>query len=214
MNPAKAHVKAIVAEEFGRHIEEMSEKAVERVHVHNGAVEAFRLGAKRAGELGEHIDKDVKEGIIDEFVGEPLKVAAYAKKYLKRAVGALDNLATAAQIAIHVAEGRAIGLKDANKYVNGIWKEEREKLEAFNRALANDETIDLRGDSVPPAFDGHPGLSLKAQRQAEERLSEEPRAQPPKPESKKTPAKKAPAKKSSKPQTKVAEKARAKAKGK
>lgn len=166
MNPAKAQIKTIVAEEFGRHIEKMGEKAGEKVLAHKGGKEAFELGAKRVGELAEHIDKDIEEGVINEFVGEPLKVAAYAKRYLKRAMGALDNLATAAQIAIYKTEGQQIGLNDANTYINKQWQEEKAKLEALQKGI---EDGSIRPDDGPPPRgpDGHPGPSLKSQRQAE-----------------------------------------------
>jgi hypothetical protein len=174
MNPAKTHIKTIMAEEFGRHIEKMGEKAGEKVHSHKGGKDAFVLAAQRVAQLAEHIDKDMEEGVIEEYVGEPLKVAAYVKRYLKRAVGLLDNLATAAEIATHTAQGRAIGLKDANEYVNGVWKEEMTKLDAFKAALAEDESVGLDEGPPPSSSDGHPGPSLKAQRQAE---SEEPKAE-------------------------------------
>ena len=199
MNPAKTHIKTIMAEEFGRHIEEMGDKALTRVHSHKGGKDAFVMAAQRVGQLGEHIDKDLAEGVIDEYVGEPLKVAAYAKRYLKRAVGALDNLATAAEIAVHVAEGRAKGLNDATEYVQGVFKAELEKLEAFKKALAEDESAGLSLVDSPPASgaDGHPGPSLKSQRQEEL----------PGALTKKAPKKKAPAKRTPK-------KASIKAKGK
>jgi len=154
MNPAKAQIKTIMAEEFGRHIEEMGDKARAQVHGHRGGKDAFILAAQRVGQLAAHIDKDLEEGVIDEYVGEPLKVAAYAKRYLKRAVGAIDNLATAAEIATHVSEGRAKGLDDATGYVNGVFKAEMSKLEALKASIEED-------GRVP---DAHPGPSLKAQR--------------------------------------------------
>lgn len=202
MNPAKSHVKTIVTEELGRHIEEMCEKASERVHVHSGGKEAFKLGAQRVGELAEHIDKDIQEGVIDEFVGEPLKVASYAKRYLKRAVGALDNLATAAEIAVHVANGRVIGLKDSAEYVGGVWKEEKAKLDAYAEAISEGkDEIDGR------SLDGHPGLSLKSQRLDEE--AEKPKEPEPPKELLKKAKPKIP-----KPQTKAAVRARPKVDGK
>lgn len=168
MNPAKSNMKALLAEEFGRHVEKMGEKVHDQIHAHKGGKEAFVLGAQRVGKLAAHIDKDIEEGVIDEFIGEPLKVAAYAKRYLKRAVGALDNLATAAEIAVYKAEGREIGLKDANDYINGQWKEEMAKLDALKKAIESGEDVRVDGGPAPRGLDGHPGPSLKTQRQAEE----------------------------------------------
>jgi len=179
MNPAKTQIKSVVAEEFGRHIEEMGDKARAQVHGHKGGKDAFILAAQRVGQLAAHIDKDLKEGVIDEYVGEPLKVATYAKRYLKRAVGALDNLATAAEIATHVSEGRAKGLDDATGYINGVFKAEMSKLEAFKALVAED-------GRVP---DAHPGPSLKAQRQE-------------KPKTKRAPVKKAASKRTKKAKAK------------
>ena len=163
MNPAKAQFKADLAESFGREFEKMEDKAEKSIYLQEGARDALSLAAKRIGELGEHIDKEVEEGALEEVMGEPLKILAYVKKWLKRAVGSVDNLATTAEVARIEATGRMKGLEAAKKYTLNVWMEEHKKLEAYVEAMKEgDGEIDGR------ALDGHPGPSLKSQRLAED----------------------------------------------
>jgi hypothetical protein len=161
MNPLKAEVKILTAESIGRKMEEMQEESLKQQRLQQGAKEALEFAAKRTSELAAHVDKDLQEGKLDDIIGEPLKVADYAKQYIRRCVGALDNLATQAEVARLGAIGRHKAFGDAAKYVSGVWKEEKEKLESFAEALASGE---VRIDEDGPSPTGHPGPTLKSQR--------------------------------------------------
>jgi hypothetical protein len=162
MNPVKSQVKMVVAEELGRRFEEDAGAAHDSMCEHKGGKSAFMHAAKKISELGEHVDKDLKEGRIEEVVGEPLKIVAYVKQYIKRCVGVCDNLATAAEVAIHRTTGKELGLMDAAKLALKMRDEERNKLEEYVKALKEGGEVDGR------SIDGHPGPSLKSQRKAEE----------------------------------------------
>lgn len=210
MNPAKSQLKMLVAEELGRDYEKQAEATHEKMCEHRGGKAAFVHVAGKIGELGAHIDKDLEEGRIEEIVGEPLKVAAYAKQYIKRCIGVCDNLATAAEVAIHRHTGKEIGLMDAAKRALKMRDEESNKLDAYQKALEEGGGNDVDGRAL-----GHPGPTLKSQRLAEDRGEPaaneeppgEPKEEPPEePEAKQPKPKKSTTKK--KPTTKKADPAK------
>lgn len=163
MSPEKAKIKAIVAEELGRDIEELANLAHDKVFKHQGGKDAFELGAAKVSGLAAHVDKDLEMGVIAEVEGEPLKIANYVKRYIKRCVGVLDNLATAAEIATHQMTGREQGLRAAAQISLKMVNEEVTKLEALSNASESD--VDGRGRHREK--DGSPAPTLKSQRGAD-----------------------------------------------
>lgn len=172
MNPAKSQVKAGVYEELGREYEEREKATTVESHQQHGARDGLKLAAGRVGELGNHVAEEMKEGVIEGLAGEPLKIEAYVMKWIKRAVGVCDNLATTAEVARINAVGKAKGLEMAKEHAFKLWKQESAQLSAYAKALEEGRLEE--GD------DGHPGESLKAQRQAEDaEKPEEPRKEEP-----------------------------------
>ena len=192
MNPSKSQIKAVVYDEVGREFEKREGDALKDSERQHGARDALKLAAQRVGELGNHIREEMKEGVIEELAGDPLKVEAYAMKWLKRAVGVCDNLATTAEVARVHATGRAKGLADAKEHALKLLRAENSVMEAYRKAMESPDGEDLDGRSL----DGHPGLPMKARRRAEDEADEvgkEPSEKPEKAKSKakaKTPAKK------------------------
>lgn len=192
MNPTKTKFKIDMAEDFGRKFEGMEEEAERSFYRQEGARDALKAAAQPIGQLMANIDDEVKEGALKEIAGEPLKVAEYAKRWLKRALGSIDSLATKAEVARVAAGGQRKGLEDAKKVAFKVWEEERNKLRAYLEAVEEDKPRDDGREA-----DGHPGPTLKSQRSTEENpLAKEPKNEPKKaPKKKATQAKKAPAKK-------------------
>jgi hypothetical protein len=119
--------------------------------------------------------------------GEPIEVAKYAKRWMKRAIGSIDSLATKAEASRIAATGQKKGLEDAARVAHKAWEEERNKLQAYMEALEEDKP---REDGRE--LDGHPGPTLKSKRQAEGQKEPEQEKEPEKVEKqKKAPAKKA-----------------------
>lgn len=168
MNPAKTKFKIDMAEEFGRKFEGMEEEAERSFYRQEGARDALKAAAPQISALMAHIDEEAKEGVLAEF-GEPLKVAAYAKKWLQRAIGSIDGMATKAEVARIAAGGTQDGLKRAKEYAHNVWKEEQTKLRAYLEALEEKFPEDEEAKSP----DGHPGPTLKSKRKAEEDVPKE-----------------------------------------
>jgi len=175
MNPVKTKFKIDMAEAFGRKFEGMEDEAEHSFYRQEGARDALKAVAPKIGELMAHIDEEIKSGALDE-IGEPLKVAAYAKKWLQRAIGSIDGLATQAEVARIGMGGKMKGLKDARQYAFNVWKEEQAKLQSYLNALEDDVLIE---DGKAP--DGHPGPTLKSKRRVEEPESKEPTSEEPTP---------------------------------
>lgn len=175
MNPTKSRFKIDMSESFGREYEKMEDEANNSFYRQEGARDALKAAAKEIDKMLSYIDKEAKSGKLDSFVGEPLMVAKYAKKWINTAIGSIDGFATKAEAARISFGGKRKGLEDAKDYAFKIWKEEREKLEAFNDAVRKlqEEAKDGGGEADLRSLDGHPGPSLKAQRQAEEAMEAE-----------------------------------------
>ena len=151
MNPAKAEVKILTTREIGNNVEDMCEAAEKAVHEYKGAEDGIKQSAKALTTLHAHIDKDIEEGKLDEVVGEPLKVAEYAKKYVTRCMGLLDNLATRAEYQKYKAQGKAEGLRSAVDSIKKVHDAEEIKLK--NYVLAVEQAIE---DGQSPEEVGRP----------------------------------------------------------
>lgn len=172
MNVSKAIVKVDIAKSLGAQYAEMVEAARADERRQEGARDALKLAAVRLGELGAHVDKDFEEGKISpEDLRDPKAIEAYIKRYVKRVVGVVDSLATAAEVARYRAAGRANGLEAAEDVVRKLGEGEAHKLQELERQLAAGEIdeADLDGREAPP--------SLKHQRQDEE-TQEKPKEPP------------------------------------
>lgn len=165
MNLDKSRMKIDMAKVLGAKFAEMSDATNADQFRQEGARDALKLTAKRVGDLGLHVDKDLEEGVLSASdLKDPKKVEIFIKRFIKRAVGVIDNLATTAEIARTLAAGRQKGLEAAEKVVQNIAESEVRRLEEIERQLKSGE---LTIEEVESG--GHPGLPLKYQREDEER---------------------------------------------
>jgi hypothetical protein len=167
MNPLKVQVKILTAEKLGRDIEGMIEGAHKRTFLQQGAKEGLELGSSKVSELMAHIDAELKEGVIGNLDG-PISIAEYVKRYIKRCVGVLDNLATQAEVSRLMFAGQEKAFKEANEHINKFWKEEKNKLESFLKDLEETNKEGGGGNGEVKYPDNHPGPSLKMQRTQDE----------------------------------------------
>lgn len=179
MNINKSEVKISLTKEFGKQFEEKKREAEKEQWALIGETRALKKVAKKVADLMPHVDKDLKEGKLDEILNEPLLVTKYAKKQYQHAIGVIDNLATQSEIAYHRAAGLEIGYRRSAEMVQRMHAEEMEKLEALQRAIEEGKVKLVGGELVFDEDDkprgvpsGHPGLPMK-----EKRLQEESEAQ-------------------------------------
>lgn len=164
MNLDKSRTKIDLTKVLGAQFANMSEEAGKDQLRQEAARDALKLAAQRVGELGLHVTKDLDEGVLSPSdLKDPKTVEIFIKKYIKRAVGVLDNLATSAEVARMIANGREKGVAAAEQVVRTMCEAEIAKLQEIERQLQAGE---LTVEEVRAG--GHPGLPLKYQRQDEE----------------------------------------------
>jgi len=187
MNVNKSMLKVDLAKSLGAQYSKMASVAEKDRLRQEGAVDALKEAAKAVGDLGLKLDRAFKDGeLTAEMLKDPKQVEIFIKKWNRRAVGAIDNLATAAGIAIQVAAGRMKGLQQAEAVVQKSAEEELAKLRELQRQI---ESGELKVEDVQ---DREAPLPLKYQREDEgvaevevEKVSKAKRAKPRKGSSKK-----------------------------
>ena len=155
-------VKVDLAKTLGAQYADMVEETEKGRLRQEGARDALKLAAQRVGDLGLHVDKDFEEGVLSASdLKDPKTVEVYIKRYIKRSIGVLDNLATTAEVAIQIASGRARGLKAAEGVVRSMGEGEVRKLTELQRQIDSGEISieDVQSSGAP--------LSLKHQREDE-----------------------------------------------
>ena len=162
MNVGKSMMKVDLAKTLGAQYAEMAQ-AVENDRLRQeGARDSLKLAAQRVGALGLQLDKALEDGELSAAnLKDPKQVEIFIKRWNKRAVGVLDNLATAAEIAIQIASGRAKGLKAAEEVVQKTAETELAMLRELQRQIdAGEATLEeAQGREAPQ--------SLKHQREDE-----------------------------------------------
>ena len=174
MNIQKSEVKIALTKEFGKKLDEKKQAAVKEQHAMAGEIRALRTVATKVADLMTHVDRDLKEGKINEILGEPMLVAKYAKKQYQHAIGVIDNLATQAEISAHRCAGLEIGFRQSCEFIEKMHAEELNKLESLRMAIDEgkvklvDGELVISGDEDTKGPGGHPGLPMKAKRQQED----------------------------------------------
>ena len=169
MNLDKSRTKIDLTKALGSQFADMGKEASRDQLRQEGARDALKFAAQRVGELGLHVVKDLEEGVLSPSdMKDPKLVEIFIKKYIKRATGVLDNLATTAEVARTIASGREKGIASAEEVVRRMCETEVKKLHEIERQLQTGEMTveELRGG-------GHPGLPLKYQREDEEAAAAE-----------------------------------------
>lgn len=161
MNVSKAIVKVDLAKSIGAKYASMTKEAENSRLRQEGARDAIKEAAKRVGDLGLQLDKAFEDGELPAAdLKDPKKIEIFIKRWNRRAVGVLDNLATTAEMARVQATGRVKGLQAAEEYVRKLAEAEVSRLEELQRQLDSGEVVLEDVESG-----GHPGLSLKHQRE-------------------------------------------------
>jgi len=198
MNVNKAIFKVDFSKSLGSKFAGMREAANRDLLRQEGARDALKMAAQRVGDLGTTLRKDLEEGVLSASdLKDAQKVKEFIHRYIKRAVGVIDNLATTAEVARTIASGRQKGLQAAEDHVREIGESEVKKLEELQKQLSSGDIVveDPEGTNF-----GHPGLPLKYQREDEakaDQAEKAPTKAPPrkKPTLKKKPVPKRPVKK-------------------
>lgn len=172
MNVGKSMAKVDLAKTLGKRYADQAKEADKQELLQQGAKEGLELAVKRVGDLGLQLDKAFEDGeLTQEMLKDPKQIEIFIKKWNRRAVGVIDNLATTAEVARRDAIGRAKGLRAAEEGAQKEAESEVRRLRALQEAIDSGE-ITLEeveaGTSLPGEPGGHPGLPLKHQREDEE----------------------------------------------
>ena len=176
MTIAKAEIKIGTINDLGNKLDDELEVAVQVVERAAGSAAALKQAKSKLAGLYAHIDQDIDEGKIPE---EPLAVAKYAKSYVQKAIGVLDNMAITADVAKIRAEGKLEGLRVALGVAKKDMDAEKAKLAGLLTALEEGGSVVLEdgGDIPERAIGVHPGDPL-ASRRAEAKVGHEPALEP------------------------------------
>lgn len=162
MNVSKSMMKVDLAKTLGKQYADMAEAAEKDRLRQEGARDALREAAKAVGDLGVKLDEALEAGeLTPGMLRDPKQVEIFIKRWNKRAIGALDNLATRAEIAMQVVSGRVKGLRAAEEVVQKTAQVEMGRLTELQRQIETGEvTVEsVTGYEAP--------LSLKHQREDE-----------------------------------------------
>lgn len=171
MNVAKSMAKVDLAKTLGKRYADQAKEADKQELLQQGAKEALEHAARCVGDLGLKLNKSLEDGeLTSEMLKDPKQVEIFIKKWNRRAVGAIDNLATAAEVARRNAIGRAQGLRAAEEGAKKEAEAEIRRLTALQAAIdAGEITLEEAeaGTALPGEPGGHPGLPLKHRREDE-----------------------------------------------
>lgn len=183
----KINVRIAMAQEEARKLEAKREAAEKESLRQEGARDGLKLASKRLVELMAVVDKEYDESgtisgkKIEELNEEPLRMMAAVKLWIQRSLGCVDNLATTAEVAMLTTNGKVKGLTDAIAEMKRAYDEEMNKLNQIKQGMQDGTFVVENGEVVrttpidrenPRMVGEHPGLTLKMQRQNEERLEE------------------------------------------
>ena len=166
MNVGKSMIKVDLAKSLGSQYSDMVKVAERDEVLQQGAREALKLAVVRVGSLGLQLDRALEDGELSAAdLKDPQKVETFIKRWNKRAVGVLDNLATTAEVARTLASGRAKGLRAAEEVVQKMARVEVERLTEIQRQIDSGEL------SVEEVHEREAPPSLKHQREDESAVS-------------------------------------------
>jgi len=185
MNLEKTRLRMLMAQEMGKELEAKLDAAEKMVLKQEGARDGLKEAAKGIGTLMAVVDREYEEQAkiggftMDELRGEPLRMMKAVKVWLQRSIGCVDNLATTAEVTMIATGGKVKGLQDAVSVAKKTFDEERNRIAAVEKGLA-DGTLVIEGGQLtqreisrdnPRMVGMPPGPTLKDQRQAEEQAA-------------------------------------------
>jgi hypothetical protein len=175
MNLAKSELKLLIAKNLGSEMVEQVERAKGEIHQFKGALTAYAKAEDEINKVSQLVGSLARDGKLEVEGGDAMEVAKFAVAQLMKASKAIHDLAEGAANNALRAEGVVKGIETAAKLVKNMQDEEANKLEALAHGLETgavkedgDKLIAFDGPGSPRVPGQHPGLPMKAQRQAEE----------------------------------------------
>lgn len=162
MSVLKSELKQMITHEIGVRVEDAMDAAKTELAVLEGRQAAFLDGSKAVEALMGAVDKDVET----EKYG--LEVAEVAKRYLSRAVNALQNLSVQASQFRIAQTGKVQGFDHTVKLLANIVASEKAKIaELQAQGAAAEGSTESAPENLRDRPVGLRSVSIKAQRQAE-----------------------------------------------
>lgn len=161
MTIEKSDFKMLVLNNMGAQCDDMREQALADTHRYEGATQFAKQAIQNIQGLLARVDKDIEEGKF-----ESLEEASKAKKNYQTCANMLENMATKAEIQLHITRGK---VEMAAQVIGVIKKEhdaEKGKAEAVAAAqLLKQEPPDpTKVTPMRRPVGVHPGIGLKASR--------------------------------------------------
>lgn len=142
MNPDKAKLKMMMANEFGADLEDRLEGERKAANELAGGAHALRQASKKVpNDLLPFVEKDLTEKIITDSMEAHL-VAQLIKKYLTRVGDFLNHLADVEQQKAVAQGGRVDGMATAMGLIKKVRDTETLKLQQFLALAEQAETTD------------------------------------------------------------------------
>jgi len=139
---------AIAANELGNHFDDRLGTLDSRFQNFAGQQEALKAVIKVVHELSSHIDKDLEEGVVEKLEPGPLAISGYAKRYLTRVVGLVDNLATGVQAEILRTQGRQQALQEVVGVTKKFFDMQQSKVTGLEEAIKRGDVVVEDGQPV------------------------------------------------------------------
>lgn len=159
----KAELKILVANNIGSDIENLLEVAIRHRDQQTGGKQALVAASRSVANLAEHFRKCVEDGEIKLDGLEAQEVQALVFRYITRASGIAENMATSAQAQENVADGMIAAYRRAMQVPSKMIAEEQCKKNAALAALNNtieEGEVDPRRPKMRTTG-VHPGSPLK-----------------------------------------------------
>jgi hypothetical protein len=167
-NKLKHEVKALTYHEIGMRLDDQLDAAKSEQSGFEGAKQAFQLASKRVEDLTAHIDKEVKDGVMD------IEQSTLAKRWILRAINVVSNLAMQSEVQFYQAQGKVVALTQAVKHTKNLYDQEKARLDeaiahekAMAEAEAKGETIEDPKRPISRPMGEHPGNPIADRREGE-----------------------------------------------
>ena len=173
----KARLRIEVAANIAKDIEGRLEAAQSEVKELRGAAAALKKAADVIKGLQQQVNKDVDAGKFNSF-GEPLVVVQMVNDYIGLAISSVLHMAKGSEQATLRAQGKEQGVQMSMEHLHKFCLREQAEIEQqveLARKMENGEgaeIVPINQASVGRAPGGHPGPSIKTQRQAASMVQE------------------------------------------
>jgi hypothetical protein len=168
---SKLELQLLLLNDQGVKADDAVDRAKYELSGHEGGLQYLKQCAQGIAGLVSHVQKDIDEGKFTEIEGS-LKIGEAIIRYINRAVGLIDNVATAAEVNIHTARGKVQAHDDTVKRIKKEYEVLKAKKLAIEGSITNDEVEEDETGSLTVLSDDpkelsrrpsgvHPGNPLK-----------------------------------------------------